>query len=306
MLRKMIFLTVGVLFIVVACQKKDDWYSTRPYPRIQTLDVTEISPTGALFNGEMLRKGTEPVDDHGFMWTDNPKSGMMHMQERSLGPLEKEGVFQCLVQYGIPKGKRFYVRAYVHSGTLTVFGRWKSFISAGCYPPELHSVTPVPVEFMGEVVLHGIHFGNNAALASLNAYVSPDLVYPCEIKYFSDTIIKFIPPVALSSHYVDMVLDLIGQKFPFTIEFYPPVIERVSPHNPGLQDTLTIYGSHFKPYPAYQSVYYGDRKCMIRKATREMIQVTFYNNFPTNEYHHIKVVIGDMETVSPDSVLIRP
>jgi len=289
-----ILMTVGI----TACQKEHS-FSTRPYPRIVKTEVVETGPDGARFKGELIM-GTDPVTDRGFYWGLSRTLYPTASQVVHMGPMDGEDDFEVFVDNCLPPGDSIFVRSFAVSGDITAYGPVTGFVSEGCKLPAITAVTPSPVTYKEELSIYGENFGTNSRLVEVT--LSDNIA----IRYFSDTLIRVEVPVQLTTQHNEVTVDVMGMKATGTFELYPPVISHISPAEVSLGDTLDIYGDYLKPYPYFQDVYLGSEKCFITFAEKEHVRVLVKSGIVTGRYYHAKIVIGDMNTTSPDSVYIRP
>ena len=93
----------------------------RDYPRVRTLEVTGITPDGALFAGEVYEPGTGKISDHGFVCgISNP--GIDSDNKVYLGSFECPGRFAKEIPTTLTEGVTYKVTAFVKSGEYTVNG----------------------------------------------------------------------------------------------------------------------------------------------------------------------------------------
>lgn len=154
----MIKLTVTTLLflcIVSSCTKEE--IIPRSYPRVNTLDISNINSSGASFHGDIFYSNV-PVRDHGFIWS--PYSNMTFEQSDriSLGPNAGAGLFDANIDRGLINGKTYYMRAYAISDDKTVFGDIEKFISKGSPAPVIKDLYPTLVTWGDTLTLVGDNF----------------------------------------------------------------------------------------------------------------------------------------------------
>lgn len=101
----------------------------RPYPRVRTRSVTNVTGTGAEFNGDITSTPTA-ILDHGFLWSLDQTPIFENSDSISLGAGSK-GVFSYRVSKNLFPNTNFYVRAYAKSKDYLVYGDIVSFVSLG-------------------------------------------------------------------------------------------------------------------------------------------------------------------------------
>ncbi|MEO7989450.1 MAG: hypothetical protein ABI663_07915 [Chryseolinea sp.] len=121
---KKALLIIAMTFVLFGCTK--DEITPRDYPRIRTYSVTEITPTGARFNGEITFTSVDIVD-HGFLWHTTNSVNFTTATKISLGPKSDAGLFDVLLDTNLPFGKTFYMRTYAISNDNVVYGEMVAF-----------------------------------------------------------------------------------------------------------------------------------------------------------------------------------
>ncbi len=294
--RYMVMIMLPAL-MVAACDKSHS-FTQRPFPLLIKTEITDAGPEGARFRGEILEEGTDPVTDHGFYWGFHETLPPGLSQVVHLGPMENASDFESFVDFGMPAGKTLYVKAFAICGDLTVYSPVDQFVSQGCHTPEITAITPSPATYKQEISIQGKYFGSNDRLVDVTLYTD------IQKTYFSDTLIKIEVPVQLTTKINEVTVDVMGMKATGTLELYPPVVSHISPGQVALKDTLDVYGDYLKPYPYFQDVLIGDTKCQVISPEKEHLRVLVNPLIETGKYYHVKVIIGDMSSVSPDSVYV--
>lgn len=118
---------VLVLAVVSTTCQKEDIIIGRDYPRITTLEVTNISANGATFSAEILSEGLAEITEYGFAWSafENPYSDVLNILSEH-GTAEP-GIYSMDIKTSLETGLTYYVQAYVVAGSYTVFGKKISF-----------------------------------------------------------------------------------------------------------------------------------------------------------------------------------
>jgi hypothetical protein len=109
---------------LTSCHKEE--IATREYPRINTLDVSGISATDAVFNAEVISGDASLITEYGFIVS--AYSPLLELDN------------SVLVFPGVANGKRFsgnatglisqklyYMRSYVRTDNFLVYGKVLSF-----------------------------------------------------------------------------------------------------------------------------------------------------------------------------------
>lgn len=119
-----------IFFVTLSCQ---NGHEPRPYPRVRTFEVTDISENGAIFKGEIFESSNDVID-HGFVWDRRPNASIRLGESISLGP-PNQSEFSVQVSNGLQKDVKYYLKSYVKTQDFLVFGEEVSFVSKGSKTP---------------------------------------------------------------------------------------------------------------------------------------------------------------------------
>ena len=123
------FLSVAIVSLMFRCD--DDHLSSREYPRLNTLEVSDITPLGAKVSAEFLLRGDFEILYYGFVWSDRPSPRVDHDSSAIFyGNIQDTG-FSAEITSGLTKGIYYYVRPFVQTGNYRVYGKNVSFKSEG-------------------------------------------------------------------------------------------------------------------------------------------------------------------------------
>ena len=146
------------MLLIFSCTKEKE--SERSYPRVVTGAVTNIHAGGATFNGSFLQSGNSEVIDHGFVFdTKNPPS-IQKSEKISLGASNGSGSFTATPNFGLEKGKTYYVSAYARNKDKIFYAEPVDFYSQGGLPPEILEVVPSQGVVGDTVTIKGKYFSS--------------------------------------------------------------------------------------------------------------------------------------------------
>jgi hypothetical protein len=186
------FLTL-VLFMALLSDCYKETEHPRDYPRLNTLQVANISSEGATFIGEIFSPGTETIKEYGFMW-GTVEALIYGINERIMLDLPaKEGQFSADVRSALQKEKKYYVKPYVITENHFVFGPPVTFMSKGSNAPAIFGFEPESAGWEDTIKISGKYFSwyppNNAVKlnqvictpisstdTTLTIKISPDLL----------------------------------------------------------------------------------------------------------------------------------
>src|SRR5688572_25269435 len=130
-------LLISLSLFLVTCDNYE--FPRSPYPRIETLPVTNVSSTSVTFRGNLLQLSDQPAVDHGFVWGFTKSVTLITGAEGvlRLGPTNAVGEFDGEVVSGLYKDTTYYVRAFVATEKYKVYGDAVEFTSNGSTPPVI-------------------------------------------------------------------------------------------------------------------------------------------------------------------------
>lgn len=130
-----------ILSAVSGCEKEHE-PALRPYPRLNTLEVTQIDESGAVLNAEITSGNLSDVIEYGFVWNKTETPALDTGDLLKL-PLPMDGhTFSAEIHTALVKGATYYVKPWLRTSSLLVYGRAVSFTSMGSTGPEITGFTP--------------------------------------------------------------------------------------------------------------------------------------------------------------------
>ena len=178
-----------VSMLVISCDKET---VERDYPRVRTLEVTNITEAGVTFRAEVFEKGRFPITEHGFTWSFF-KPDLRNSEKVVLGPFEGTGIFSADIMTALEKDLIYSVCAYVKAGDYTVYGEEVKFTSLGSTGPLITGFSPERA-YCGDTILV---WGRNYSYVNTKAYIENipvEIIHPA-----SDTLLKIAVPYSLTT-----------------------------------------------------------------------------------------------------------
>ena len=118
---------MALLLLVAGCEEEP---VKRDYPRVRTLEVTNITENGATFVAEVYEEGHVEITEHGFTWSmQNPD--IQTSNRIQLGRFSGTGDFSAEILTTLEEGKKYNICAFVKAGDYTVYGNRIEFTSLG-------------------------------------------------------------------------------------------------------------------------------------------------------------------------------
>jgi hypothetical protein len=120
------FIPLFFFFVSISCSEEET--TARKYPRVHTLDVSQITKEGMALHGEIFFT-PGPVSDHGFVWSNAGFPTVSNSTKLSLGARDGIGSFEGTASTTFEYGKTYSVRAYAQSSGFTVYGEIIEFVA---------------------------------------------------------------------------------------------------------------------------------------------------------------------------------
>lgn len=227
---------LAVIFVVLAgCE---DEPVPRDYPRVKTLEVTSITPEGAVFTAEITEPGNGRISEHGFAWAVSTPN-IDYDNRIYLGSFDAPGQFSAEISASLAEGVTYKVTAFVKSGEYTVYGNAVEFKSLGSLGPVITGFSPPRVNFGDTVTITGKNFSwiSSSNIVRFNEE-RVVLCYPV-----CDTLLQVSVPYNLPGSENIISVEIAGNRTNFTtspifVDF--PAVESFSPEAAYWCDTITL------------------------------------------------------------------
>lgn len=151
---------LNVLFLafilLVSCQ--DAEIAPKEYPFVLMEEVS-ASESGAKFYANVKSLGKEKTLSHGFVWGSEPNLNIDTDDFKDVSSEFKIGQFELEINSGLAKGQIYYVRPFIRTESLLVYGSELSFVSEGSKPPVIHDFHPKFGSEGTNIEISGVNFG---------------------------------------------------------------------------------------------------------------------------------------------------
>ena len=218
-----------LLFAAYSCTNKDE--EQRPFPRVKTLEVSNITDEGAVFNGFIDGEfnGID-ISDHGFCYGYPEEKAPLGYTKVSLGKLDvSSNSFHAQVSGDLLKDKTYSVMAFVELSGKKIYGTATSFISKGGLGPEIKSFKPQTAGWGDTIKISGKNFSAKMA----NNMVKFDQA-SAQIIFASDTLLMVIVPPDLVTQ-KSMIGVTTAEKTYLALQPFQigkPIIKKLTPKVP--------------------------------------------------------------------------
>jgi hypothetical protein len=179
-----------LLLLIFSAPACSDWELPQSFPVILTEEVAQVDAGGADFTAHVLSLGTDqPAQRYGFVWSDAQMPTLGSSQLALSDDLQK-GTFTRRIRSDLIEGTRYFVRAFVQTAELTIYGNEVSFISMGSLAPVISGFTPTSGFEGTEITVRGSHFsgglqGNIVRIGSKT----------CPVLEATDSVLKILLPL---------------------------------------------------------------------------------------------------------------
>lgn len=255
MKRKIAYL-FSLLFLAMCTQEE---VTSREYPRVRTLEISDITTSGARFRGTVFY-APGPMIDHGFIWGDLPNLDLNNVEQVSLGPKSGTGDFDATVKRSMVAGKKYYARAYARTDKFQVYGDILTFVSLGSEAPKVAELIPSSGYVLDTILIKGSNFSR----INKNVKVSFDTL-SAAILSASDSLLRVIVPGELAKASSTVKVSVLGNAgiSPTPFQLLGPTLTEVAPLQVMPCDTLVISGSNFSTNINKVGVSLGGHNCAI-------------------------------------------
>ncbi|MBN1968730.1 MAG: IPT/TIG domain-containing protein [Candidatus Delongbacteria bacterium] len=222
------------------CDK--DEITSRDYPRLKTLPVSEITEEGAIFNAEIIFRGDFEIINYGFVWAESENPTISNSERIIYSDNIQSNNYSETIETTLKENVPYFVRAFLETNDYIVYGENVSFISLGSKAPEIYSFSPTSGTWGDTINITGDNFSyikenNNVELGELKAQIISS----------TDSTLSALVPAQKNEDIVNLKVSIFGnssyadEKFNYLI----PNIFSVNPINVTFGDTITITGENF-------------------------------------------------------------
>ena len=271
-------LSLFTLFILKSCEKEK-----YQHPIVHTGEVTNITSEGATFHGRITQMGSEEIVDHGFVWGMMHEPNLKNSNFLKLGKLENE-TFNAIAQAGFINKQKFYLRAFVSTPEITVYGGVITFISKGGKSHEVIDFEPKEGTWGDTITITGNYF--NQDKKNIVLFDS----YKANIIKASNNELKVIVPKELDKIYSKISVNFHDYTVLHKDSFYilPPIIDSISPVSGNNDTFITVFSKGFHMAEKNNRVFLDTIELDILKSYRNRI-VTNPSFFIPHGEHKLKI-----------------
>jgi N-acetylneuraminic acid mutarotase len=236
---RVFFLLVGFFFFISSCK---EWEFPQNFPLVFTEEIVNVNFEGADFIGRVESLGVnQNIIDYGFVWAES-NMPTLSSSKVSFSQAIRKGIFSKTIKNDLIAGKTYYVRAFVQTNELVIYGNEVIFTSQGSRQAIIMDFLPKEGFDGTEISIKGQNFssrleGNLVKIGELK----------CQVISATDTLVKIISPItSLVGDYkisVEVADKLIISETEYSI--LGPRITSMSRLSGRVGDLLTIGGEYF-------------------------------------------------------------
>lgn len=119
-------LLLSILALLVQCN--NDEVTSRVFPRLKTLPVTEITEEGVRFNAEFIFRGDFEIQRYGFAWGERSDPGIHGDSLAVRTDNIQTNTFSEVIDSDLKVGETYHVRAFVETADFIVYGANEQFV----------------------------------------------------------------------------------------------------------------------------------------------------------------------------------
>ncbi|MBL7849073.1 MAG: IPT/TIG domain-containing protein [Cyclobacteriaceae bacterium] len=294
------FKILALLLLLTMCEQKEK-IQPRPYPRVRTFSVTEITPKGAVFHGEVIYTPS-PITDYGFVWSYNPNLNPYESEVLSLGSLASAGKFEARIERSLKAGYTYYVRAYAKTSNYEVYGDPITFLSLGSDAPVITKLDP-PTGRTSDTIRV---VGKNFSKITSNIQVRFDTL-KSKLVEATDSVLRVIVPPTLSIPSAFVSVSVFGNvgTSPMPFELIAPTLTSVAPSLISACDTLHITGSDFSTLPDNLKVTLGGTSCRILSVSSTDVYALVPSFTPGSSAVIVELTSSNIKVAYPNTITYK-
>jgi len=268
--KKNITVALFLLMTIFLVTCSDDEITPREYPRVKTLEVNNISASGARFNAEIIYPGNQKIVEYGFAWSENEYPNLNTSDKRVLADEITTGGFSAEISTTLYQDKAYYVRAYAKNGDYLVYGKQVEFLSLGSNAATIDGIYPDTGTWGDTILIKGKNF---SYVKKKNQVFFKD--FKSKIISTSDTIIKCLVPDGIVDESVPVYVDVSNQIAKSNADFHltKPEIDSFLPLKGTFNDTIKIFGNNFSPIKDKNIVSFSGHKAEVVESSKTTLSI---------------------------------
>lgn len=120
-----IYTLISCSLFLLTCHQEE--FRERPFPRLITNEITSNSDSGIMITATIYNDAYLDVQEYGLVYA--PKNTNLPEAQKIIANGILNNNFSSQIKCGLKKDNAYYVRAYLISNNVTVYGNGREFIS---------------------------------------------------------------------------------------------------------------------------------------------------------------------------------
>ncbi len=296
---KLIFLFTTILTFI-SCT---DEITQREYARVKTLEVDNISSSGARLNAKIISEGNGDIIEHGFVWDKLPNPTIGYSEKVVLQENIITGEFSVNITTTLLEGTQYFVRAFSKSDEYLVYGKNIKFSSLGSVAPKINNFEPKTGTFRDTIKISGKNF---SYVKDNNKVFFKEI--QSEIISSNDSLIMCIVPEGIADKSVLISVTLANQisKAEDQFKMISPELTSIDPILGTFGDTINISGINFSTLVDNNIVSFNGHKGEVVFFSKTMIKAILPTTI-VNKSNYIEVTSNLQSVKSNEKIeMIAP
>ncbi len=253
---------------LVTCRK--DEIATKEYPRLNTLEVSDITPSGAIFKAQIISGQISDIQEYGFVWDSIGSPDIAWSDKLVMTAALSAGQFSGHAHAALRKDGIYYMRAYLKTSKYLVYGKMVSFQSLGSEAPVIHDFLPKSGTWNDTIKITGKNFRYK-----LNGMVVKLGNIPVPIILGTDATISVVIPPKKNSQSATLSVEIGGNvaQSASLFTFLNPQISEISPLLATFGDTISIKGLNLLKDTVGNKVWFNGVRAPLIYISKTLLKV---------------------------------
>jgi N-acetylneuraminic acid mutarotase len=263
----LLVISIGIFAILTSgCTNEAE----REFPRLLTLEATNITAEGAMLNALISNLDKNNTYQCGFIIYKGEPSPLTLIGTLEAEPDSKTGTFQARTEVGMKDGDEYWYTAFVYEGTTKVIGNVCKFKSKGSKAAAILDMEPKKGNLSDTVMLRVS--GTIGGVSGITVRFEDKSAL---IVGFVNDVLKVIVPADLSKkeNSVSITSGSTTNVFTTKFELVVPEITDFHPAEAFPGETITISGLNFDPVAAKNVVKFNNVVVTVLSSTSAEIKV---------------------------------
>jgi N-acetylneuraminic acid mutarotase len=258
---------ISFAIILSGCTKEAE----RSFPRLLTLEATNISGEGATLNAMISNLKEDGLSPNcGFIIYSGGPSSLKTMGVLEAEPDMKTGSFHARAETGMKDGDEYWYTAFVDDGTTTVIGNVLSFRSRGGKAASIIEMEPKKGNLSDTVLLR--LSGTIGGLSGLTVLF--DNKAALIVDFINDELRVIVPSnLSIKENSVSITTGGTTNVFATKFELIVPEIIDFQPNEVYPGETVTINGVNFDPILSRNVVKFNGLTATVVSSTSTQLKV---------------------------------